>query len=323
MKPVFPLPGKIILLPNEGHAKKVIVVSVEEHVGHCLIFFELLYGQLCRILGEKEIEILREAVLFHDVGKKLYRHDKLRRLLPGLGDYNYSDATKILLGDYEATLRRKVTFQSSVEPINITRVLEAYIELSSGDEVKKPKKPKENLLSKDDDGIETRDEVNGEKSRFLRPFGLHAYNLRREDFAQQIAEQKNVDIIYDLIRNHHRFQAESVVDNCARYGERFVHLLYGLITLDHLGSQAADEILRLLEEDSGQRNDVEKHFSNGVEFGSWVVDIGSALCKPNRGSDVGTAEERDAIYSIKCTNISTGEIVEGEFPITYGVIEVK
>lgn len=291
-KPIFPLPGKIIFLPDEKHAKKVVLISVEEHVGHCLTFFELLYEQLSKMLGEKNIDILREAVLFHDVGKKLYRNDDLRRLLPGLDKYSYSDATKKFLEDYGATLWGKATPKPDVDPINITLVLEAYFKLALNE------------------------------NKFPRPFELHTYYLRLKDFEQEIADKKNASIVFDLIRNHHRFQAESVVDNCARHGEKFVHLLYGLIALDHLGSQIADEMVRLVEGNDVQRKDGE--LSPGrVEFGSWVAELGNPLHKPNVAKDAVAAEERYVVYSVRCVNIGTGEIVEGEFPIAYSVKGVR
>ncbi|MGH3086747.1 MAG: hypothetical protein ACRDSJ_05445, partial [Rubrobacteraceae bacterium] len=101
--PRIPLPGKIVGVAEGKTLRKIAFISVEEHVANCAAFFDF-------VSPERE-EVLRDALLFHDIGKKLlrirdiYRDTSLKKWAYDTSFDGGEDRLALLNRDYTATMR--------------------------------------------------------------------------------------------------------------------------------------------------------------------------------------------------------------------------
>lgn len=252
--PKIPLPGKVVTVVEGTTLKKVALISVEEHVSNCAAFL--------KFVSPDEDRMLKDALLFHDIGKKLFRVRRIYRNSP-LRKWSYDEfhsgqenVVELLAQDYTAAMRPDLA-ESLREKVEFSAVADAYLEFV-GIGVNGKKKA---------EGVKAypvREQPDDQKSpvvmasyRLERPFGNHAAPIKVEHLPEGL---QNRDRLAALIRLHHSFQVPSIVSGAAGW-RQFPEYLYRLMTLDHLGSSWAERLV-LLEEGGSKRT-----FPAGVDFG--------------------------------------------------------
>jgi hypothetical protein len=255
--PRIPLPGKVVGIVDGETLKKIALISVEEHVYNCAAFLGFV--------SPDENKILEDALLFHDIGKKLFR-DRRIYLDHGEGSlkrWGRNDVQETLKRDYTATMRPDLERQVS-EEVDFSRVTDAFLGFIG---LKKDgtKKSAEGIKAYPvrEDPQDPKSPVAFASYRLDRPFGNHASPIKDEHLPEGL---ENRERLAGLIRQHHGFSVSKVVPEAAEW-EAFPNILYSLMTLDHLGSSWAERLI-LLEEGGSKRE-----FEGGVNFGeieSWM-----------------------------------------------------
>jgi hypothetical protein len=256
--PRVPLPGKIVPVVEGEVLKKIVFISVEEHVSNCAAFLDFVSPD-----GD---QVLTDALLFHDIGKKLFRVRKMYRDAKSvpLRKWGY-DASRdgrennlgLLKRDYTATMRPDLV-EPLGEEVSISEVVDAYLDFIG---------LKEDGQKKAAEGIRAypvRSQPEEQKSPVIaasyrpsRPFENHASPIKAGHLPEGLKDRER---LAGLIRLHHRFQVSSIVSEAATW-EAFPEHLYDLMTLDHLGSSWAERLV--LREEGGSK----RTFTGGVNFG--------------------------------------------------------
>lgn len=253
--PRVPLPGKIAGIVEGKSLKKVAFISVEEHVSNCAAFFEF-------VSPERE-DILRDALLFHDIGKKLlrvrdiYRDTPLKNWAYDTSFDNRQDRLALLKRDYTATMRPDLA-EPIDESAGFREVAAAYLGYVGLAE-RQGKKAARGITAypvRRDPG-DSKSEVVAASYRLERPFGNHAAPIQEHHLPEALEEKR---LLAALIRQHHSFQVSNIIPEVERR-EDFDRLLYDLMTMDHLGSAWAERLI--LSEEGGFKKD----FPPGVDFG--------------------------------------------------------
>jgi hypothetical protein len=250
------LPGKVVEIVDGETLKKIALISVEEHVYNCAAFLVFV--------SPDENTILEDALLFHDIGKKLFRE---RRIYLDHGEgslkrWGRNDVQETLKRDYTATMRPELEEQVS-EKVDFSSVMDAFLGFIGLE--KEGTKKSEGIRA-----FPVRENPQDPKSPMVfasysldRPFGNHAAPIKVEHLPEGL---ENRERLAGLIRLHHGFSVSKVVPEAAEW-EAFPKILYSLMTLDHLGSSWAERLV-LLEEGGSKRE-----FEGGVDFGeieSWM-----------------------------------------------------
>lgn len=254
--PRIPLPGKVVGIVEDEALKKIALISVEEHVHNCAAFL--------RFVSPDENKTLEDALLFHDIGKKLFR-DRRIYLDHGEGSlksWGRNDVQKTLKRDYTATMRPDLEGQVS-EEADLSSVMDAFLGFIGLKEGTKKSAGGVKAFPVREDPQDSKSPMVFASYRLDRPFGNHAAPIKVEHLPEGL---KNRERLAGLIRLHHGFSVSKIVPEAAAW-EAFPEILYSLMTLDHLGSSWAERLI-LLEEGGSKRE-----FEGGVDFGeieSWM-----------------------------------------------------
>ncbi len=302
--PRIPLPGKIVAVVEGKTLKKVVFISVEEHVHNCAAFLDFV--------STGDGDILKDALLFHDIGKKLFRVGEIYRGGP-LGKWAFDkplgggeDRGELLKRDYTAAMRPDIA-----EPIedsaSFADVAAAYLGYVGLDE-KRGKKAAGGVTAYPvrEDPADPKSEVVAANYRLERPFGNHAAPIAEHHLPEALEEKS---LLAALIRQHHSFQVSSIIEEMGDHDE-FDRLLYDLMTMDHLGSSWAERLI--LAEEEGFKKD----FPPGVDFGEVesLSDGGHTVSENPDGTRTARARLR--------LNAHGSDEAEIDFTVTYFVEEV-
>lgn len=302
--PSIPLPGKIVDIVEGKTLKKIAFISVEEHVSNCAAFFKF-------VSPEKQ-EVLRDALLFHDIGKKLFRIGAIYRDTPlkkwafdesfGGGE----DRLALLKQDYTATMRPDLA-EPIVESASLPDVASAYLGYLGLSE-KRGKKAAQEITAYPvrEDPADPKSGVVAASYRLARPFGNHAAPIQEHHLPEDLKEKS---LLAALIRQHHSFQVANIIPEVEKR-EDFDWLLYDLMTMDHLGSSWAERLI--LSEEGGFKKD----FPPSVDFGEVESrsEEDSTVSENPDGTKTATANLRLNAYGRDEKTVS--------FSVTYFVEEV-
>lgn len=302
--PRIPLPGKIVGVVKGKTLEKVAFISVEEHVSNCAAFFGF-------VSPERE-DALRDALLFHDIGKKLLRIGGIYRETP-LKKWAYDtsfgggeDRLALLKRDYTATMRPDLS-EPIDESAGFSEVAAAYLDYVGLGE-KRGKKAAWGITAYPvrKDPTDPKSEVVAASYRLERPFGNHAAPIQEHHLPEGLEEKR---LLAALIRQHHSFQVANIIPEVERR-EDFDRLLYDLMTMDHLGSAWAERLI--LSEEGGFKKD----FPPGVDFGEVESEMdGEPTVSENPdGTKTATAKLRLNAYGKEEKPLS--------FSVTYFLEEV-
>jgi hypothetical protein len=266
--PRIPLPGKVVGIVEGETLKKIALISVEEHVYNCAAFLGFV--------SPDENKILEDALLFHDIGKKLFRE---RRIYLDHGEgslkrWGRNDVQETLNRDYTATMRPDLEERIS-EEVDVSSVMDAFLGFI-GLKKEGTKKSAEGIRAFPvrEDPQDPKSPVAFASYRLDRPFGNHAAPIKVEHLPEGLENRAR---LAGLIRLHHGFSVSKIVPEAAEW-EAFPNILYLLMTLDHLGSSWAERLV-LLEEGGSKRE-----FEGGVDFGeieSWMEDAPETETNPD------------------------------------------
>lgn len=302
--PRVPLPGKIVGVVEGKVLKKVAFISVEEHVSNCAAFFEF-------VSPERE-EILRDALLFHDIGKKLLRIWGIYRDTP-LNNWAYDtafgggkDRLALLKRDYTATMRPDLA-EPIDESAGFAEVAAAYLGYVGLAE-RQGKRAARGITAYPvrEDPADPKSEVVAASYQLDRPFGNHAAPIQEHHLPEGLEEKR---LLAALIRQHHSFQVANIIPEVEQR-EDFDRLLYDLMTMDHLGSAWAERLI--LSDEDGFKKD----FPPGVDFGEVEskLDGDPTVSKNSDGTKTATAKLRLNAYGKEEKSVS--------FSVTYLLEEV-
>ncbi|RKU07570.1 hypothetical protein C6501_17545 [Candidatus Poribacteria bacterium] len=211
----FPLrqifvPGKIIQIQNGNTIKQLALIEVEEHIRHVRVMLDWLYPDAS--------ENLKRAADWHDIGKKIDLRFDYANKLETLNNRT-DERRRILTDDFYG--------RATIESVTPDESAEAYLQFLKA-------KPKEH--------IQTR--IDG--YRLQPPFGLHASTVQPEDLLNDL-EPRERDYLINLIRLHHTFSPERLVEAAADHGQKILDDLYKLIVADHFASEWATKVVHQLE----------------------------------------------------------------------------
>ncbi len=302
--PRVPLPGKIVGIVEGTTLKKVAFISVEEHVSNCAAFFDFV--------SPKRDEVLRDALLFHDIGKKLLRVGGVYRDTP-LKNWAYDtsfdgrqDRLELLKRDYTAAMRPDLA-EPIEESASFPEVAAAYLGYVGLGE-RKGKQAAQGITAYPvrKDPTDPKSEVVAVSYRLDRPFGNHAAPIQEHHLSDALKDKR---LLVALIRQHHSFQVSNIIPEVEKC-EEFDRLLYDLMTMDHLGSSWAERLI--LSEEGGLKKD----FPPGVDFGEVESSLeeGSTVSDNPDGTKTVTAKLLLNAYGREETMLS--------FSVTYFVEEV-
>ncbi len=295
VRPHVPVPGKVVPVVEGEVLKKVVLISVEEHVDNCAAFLGFV--------SPEADSSLTDALLFHDIGKKLFRVRTMYRDADSaavkkwgwdLSQDRREDVVELLKRDYAATMRPGLE-EPLLEEVEVSEVADAYLGFIG------LKEPGQKKAAEGVKAYPVRTQPDNQKSpvvfasyRLDRPFGNHAAPVKAEHLPEGLEDRER---LAGLIRLHHGFEVSKIVPQAAVW-EDFPKVLYTLMTMDHLGSSWAERLV-LLEEDGSKRA-----FEGGVDFGeieSWMenypesasnldgtktVSARVLLCRHNNHEDV-------------------------------------
>ncbi|MCL6438907.1 MAG: hypothetical protein K6T51_09875 [Rubrobacteraceae bacterium] len=303
--PRIPLPGKIVPVVEGKTLRKVAFISVEEHVRNCAAFLDFV--------SPGENGVLKDALLFHDIGKKLFRIGKIYRggrfgrWASDRPIEGVEDPLELLKQDYTAAMRPDIA-----EPIKETATFDdvatAYLDYVGLGE-KRGKKAARGVTAYPvrEDPEDPKSEVVAASYRLDRPFGNHAAPIGEHHLPEAL-EKKG--LLAALIRQHHSFQVSNIIDEMHEH-ENFDRLLYDLMTMDHLGSAWAERLI--LSEEGGSKKD----FPPGVDFGEVESSREGEPAISNNQDGTKTARAR------LCLSAHGKNKEKIDFTVTYFVKEVN
>lgn len=285
VRPRVPLPGKVVSVVEGEVLKKVVLISVEEHVDNCATFLDFV--------SPEADSILTDALLFHDIGKKLFRARAMYRDAGNAAVRKWGwdssrdereDVVELLKRDYAATMRLGLE-EPIPEEVEVSEVADAYLGFVG------LKEPGQRRAAEGVKAYPVRDQPDDQKSpvvlasyRLDRPFGNHAAPIKSEHLPGALGDESYLKQLAGLIRLHHGFQVSKIVPEAAVW-EGFPRVLYTLMTMDHLGSSWAERLV-LLEEGGSKRA-----FEGGVDFGeieSWMENDPESVSNPDGTKTVST-----------------------------------
>lgn len=216
----FPLrqifvPGKIISIVRGNAIKQLALIEVEEHIRHVRVMLDWLYPDAS--------ENLKRAADWHDIGKKIDLRFDYANKLETLNNWT-DERRRILTDDFYG--------KATVESVTPDESAEAYLQFLKA-------KPKEHIQT----GIDG--------YRLQPPFGLHASTVQPEDLLNDLKPRER-DYLINLIRLHHTFSPERLVEAAADHGQKILDDLYKLIVVDHFASEWATKVVNQIEDVEGQ-----------------------------------------------------------------------
>lgn len=216
----FPLrqifvPGKIIPMARGNAIEQLALIEVEEHIRHVRVMLDWLYPNAS--------ENLKRATDWHDIGKKIDLRSDYAKELEVLSDRR--DKRRRVLADdfYGRTTRCSVTPDEAAK---------AYIQFLEA-------KPNGHIQARKD------------SYRLNPPFGFHASTVQPEDLPDEV-ENRDRDYLVNLIRLHHTFSPERLVEAAAEHDLEILHDLYRLIVADHFASEWATKVVNQIENVEGE-----------------------------------------------------------------------
>lgn len=302
--PKIPLPGKIVGIVEGKTLKKIAFISVEEHVSNCAAFFEF-------VSPDRE-DVLKNALLFHDIGKKLirvgeiYRNTSLKKWAFDKPLGGGEDRLGLLKRDYTATMRPDLA-EPVEESASFPEVAAAYLGYVGLDEGRGKKAARRvTAYPVREDPGDSKSKVVAANYRLDRPFGNHAAPIQEHHLPEALKEKS---LLAALIQQHHSFQVANIIPKVEEW-EYFDRLLYELMTMDHLGSDWAERLI--LSEEGGFRKD----FPPSVDFGEVesITEGAPTVSENPDGTKTATAKLNLNAYAREESILS--------FSVTYFVEEV-
>jgi hypothetical protein len=226
------VPGKIVQVRSAEDPlllSKLVLISVEEHVRHVVEMLEWLFPDAT--------ETQRAGAALHDVHKKVgARHD----FFDACG-CKPAPAKEDLRADFYGEDRNCVGIGLSAGDAS-----QGFLEFVKDD-------PDRRRLWPIRDGLGALTEV---RVDINSPFGNHhAAEATEDDLAPYrdgsliLAEDSvRCDYVLNLVRLHHSFDPNRIIDACAQHGDGIARDLYRLIVADHAGSRWAEYVVQQLEE---------------------------------------------------------------------------
>jgi hypothetical protein len=222
--PALFVPGKIIQVrsrENPGVVSQLVLISVEEHIGHVVTMLEWLWPNIT--------EIQRAAARLHDIRKKLGAR------------FEFIKGLNISVGNLRSDFYAQGNSEAALGPADAAKRYLAFAE----------SEPRRRFWPTVD-GKDFRMDLDA-------PFGNHAAEVDEDDLLPYrdgvLDLQKDPQsrgYVLDLIRLHHSFQPDRLIDACAQHGDELVTDLYRLIVADHAGSRWAEYVVQYLEKGSEQ-----------------------------------------------------------------------
>jgi hypothetical protein len=302
--PRVPLPGKIVGIVEGRTLKKVAFISVEEHVSNCAAFFEF-------VSPDREA-VLRDALLFHDIGKKLFRSwdiykgTALRHWAYDTSFDGREDRLTLLERDYTATMRPDLA-EPIDESAGFPEVAAAYLGyVGLADRREKKAARGVTAYPVRSDPTDPKSKVLAASYRLDRPFGNHAAPIQEHHLPEALEEKR---LLAALIRQHHSFQVVNIIPEVEQR-EDFDRLLYDLMTMDHLGSAWAERLILSVE------GGFKKDFPPGVDFGEVESKLEEDPTLSNNPDDTKTASANLLL------NVYGRDEKAISFSVTYFVEEV-
>lgn len=302
--PRIPLPGKIAGIVEGKTLKKIAFISVEEHVSNCAAFFEFV--------SPKREEVLKDALLFHDIGKKLfrvgsiYKDTTLKKWAYNTSFGGGEDRLALLKRDYTATMRPDLAgaIDESASFTEIAAAYTGYVGLSESQGKRAAKGVTVYPVRRDP--TDSKSEVVAANYRLDRPFGNHAAPIKEHHLPEALEDKR---LLAALIRQHHSFQVANIIPEVEQR-EDFDRLLYDLMTMDHLGSAWAERLI--LSEEVGSKKDFPPS-----------VDFGEVESRPEGETDISENPDGTKTVSTKLSlNAYEREETTIPFSVTYFVEEV-
>ncbi|HWP56703.1 MAG TPA: hypothetical protein VNL14_02315 [Candidatus Acidoferrales bacterium] len=221
------VPGKIIQVRDADDPfvlRKLVFISVEEHVRHVVEMLQWLFPDVT--------EEQRAGAALHDVRKKIGAHHDFFRAC----GRRSAPREEHLRTDFYAEDGNPI----SLSPSDACRGFLNFVQ-NSGRRRLWPVRDDAGPLS------EVRLDLDP-------PFGNHAAEVTEADLHPYrdgsfvLADNpQRCDYVLNLVRLHHSFQPDRIVEACARHGENMVRDLYRLIVADHAGSRWAEYVVQQVE----------------------------------------------------------------------------
>ena len=226
----FPLrqifvPGKIIPIIRGNAIKQLALIEVEEHIRHVQEMLDWLYPDASRNL--------KMAAGWHDIGKKIDLWFDYANKLTVLSNHP-DEHRRILTDDFYG--------RGVVDSVTPDESAEAYIEFLIN--------PKKKHIQAQRWGYH------------LDPpfFRFHASTVQPDDLPKDL-EDRDRSYIINLIRLHHAFSPERLVEAAADHGQEILDDLYKLIVADHFASEWATKVVNQIENVEGQEYHGEMRFA--------------------------------------------------------------
>jgi len=282
------VPGKIIQVRGQENPLiviKLVLLSVEEHIRHVVEMLEWLYPDAT--------PTQKIGARLHDVGKKVGARGDFLRGHKFTEEMLRSDFFGIQGDSYLSPHDSGQKYLAFAQDNRHRRLWPIWDEAKRLQDVRMDLDP---------------------------PFGNHAADATEKDVCPYKDGSSNLehnsearDYILNLIRLHHSFQPDRIIDACAQHGEGMVVGLYRLIVADHMGSRWAEYVVQNLE--AGVEKLEHEDFFCDVE----VSAVGVPLAQGDRnGQKVGVIRlRRDK------TPDEQRDLLEKELEIQYYPIEVN
>ena len=203
------------------------LIEVEEHIRHVREMLDWLYPDAS--------DNLKMAADWHDIGKKIdLRFDYVNglKVLNNRSDERRS----ILTDDFYGK-----TIECSVTPDEAAKAYVRFLQTKQKEHIKP--------------------QING--YRLNPPFGFHAATVQHTDLPKNLGDNDR-NYIINLIRLHHNFSPERLVEAAADHGQEILDDLYKLIVADHFASEWATKVVNQIENVEGQQYRGEMRFAEKI-----------------------------------------------------------
>jgi hypothetical protein len=289
-RPKIFVPGKIIQVRNAEDPlvlSKLALISVEEHVRHVVQMLDWLFPDVT--------DAQHAGAAVHDVHKKVGAHGEFLRLS------GFKSSQERLCADFYGN----GDAQTVLAPGDAANGYLKFIQERQGRRL---------WPVRDDAG-----EITDVRVDLDPPFGNHAAEATEDDLLPYrdgslvLAEDRTrCDYVLNLVRLHHSFQPDRIIDACAQHGDGIARDLYRLIVADHAGSRWAEYVVQRLE--GGLEKPERVDF-----FGDEEIEV--AIEAVARGSDHGL---QTGVVHLQRSNlpIETGDVREAELLVRYYPVAV-
>jgi len=223
------VPGKIIQVRRGSAVERLAFIEVQEHVRHVRAMLDFLYPE-----ASNRLKLGADG---HDLGKKFLNSGYASELRAVIG----RERRGIISRENQAEDFWGRFSEGEVTPIEAFDAFRRFVRKNGNGELTFHAK-----IWPQRDNPDQPDEVTGYGYQFDPPFGFHAAEVEAEDLPAGLS---NVEQHYllDLIRLHHSFQADKLVEAAAEHGEAIIHDLYRLMVCDHFGSGWVERVVQTLE----------------------------------------------------------------------------